>query len=80
MAENFFSIPKTKRIHRQKINSFDDARFLIDEFIFLHNNDSIQLKTKLTPLEKRCQHAWLIDYYDSAFLFLYISYGSVHLL
>ena len=55
MAENFFGILKTECIHRQKINSFDDARFLIDEFIFFYNNERIQLKTKLTPFEKRRQ-------------------------
>ena len=55
MAENFFSILKTECIHRQKIKSFDEARFLIDEFIFFYNNERIQLKTKLTPLEKRRQ-------------------------
>ena len=55
LAENFFSILKTECINRQKIASFEDARQLIDDFIFFYNNQRIQLKTKLTPLEKRRQ-------------------------
>lgn len=55
LAENFFSILKTECINRQKIASFEEARLLIDDFIFFYNNQRIQLKTKLTPLEKRRQ-------------------------
>jgi len=55
MAKNFFSILKTECIYRQKINSFDEARSLIDAFVFFYNNERIQLKTKLTPLDKRRQ-------------------------
>ena len=55
MAENFFSILKTECIYRQKIQTFEDARFLIDEYMWFYNNERIQLKTKLTPLEKRRQ-------------------------
>ena len=55
LAENFFSILKTECINRQKIASFEEARQLIDDFIFFYNNQRIQLKTKLTPLEKRRQ-------------------------
>ncbi len=57
MAENFFSILKTECIYRHKIQTFDEARFLIDEYIWFYNNERIQLKTKLTPLEKRRQSA-----------------------
>ena len=56
MAENFFSILKTECIHRIKLQTYDDARLLIDEYIHFYNNERIQLKTKLTPLEKRCQY------------------------
>lgn len=55
MAENFFSILKCECIYRQKIKTFKDANLLIDDYIWFYNNERIQLKTKLTPLEKRCQ-------------------------
>ncbi len=55
LAENFFSILKTECIHRQKIASFEEARQLIDDYIFFYNHQRIQLKTKLTPLELRRQ-------------------------
>ena len=55
MAENFFSILKTECIYRAKIRTYEEARLLIGEYIHFYNNERIQLKTKLTPLEKRCQ-------------------------
>ena len=55
LAENFFSILKAECICRQKIASFEEARRLIDDYIFFYNHQRIQLKTKLTPLEKRRQ-------------------------
>lgn len=55
LAENFFSILKTECIYRQKIESFSHARRLIDDYIWFYNNERIQLKTKLTPFQKRCQ-------------------------
>ena len=55
LAENFFSILKTECIHRTKIASFEDAKQLIDDYIYFYNNQRIQVKTKLTPLELRCQ-------------------------
>ena len=57
MAENFFSILKTECIHRVKLKTFDEARLLIGEYIRFYNNERIQTKTKLTPLEKRSQFA-----------------------
>jgi transposase InsO family protein len=56
-AENFFSILKAECLNRQKIKSFDEAKILIDDFIWFYNYHRIQLKTKLTPLEFRCQLA-----------------------
>lgn len=56
MAENFFSILKTECIHRTKLQTFEEAKNLIDEYIYFYNHERIQLKTKLTPLEKRCQY------------------------
>ncbi len=57
MAENFFSILKTECIYRRKPMTFSEARQLIDEYIWFFNNERIQLKTMLTPLEKRRQLA-----------------------
>ena len=57
MAENFFSILKSECINRQKIENFAMAKYLIDDYIHFYNYERIQLKTKLTPYEKRCQSA-----------------------
>ncbi len=56
LAENFFSILKTECIHRVKLQTFEEARNIIDEYIYFYNNERIQLKTKLTPMEYRCQY------------------------
>lgn len=56
LAENFFSILKTECIYRAKLQTYEDARLLIDEYIHFYNNQRIQLKTKLTPLELRSQY------------------------
>ena len=55
MAENFFSILKTECIKPHKPNTFEEARNMIDEYMNFYNYERIQLKTKLTPYEKRCQ-------------------------
>ncbi len=57
MAENFFSILKTECLNRHKPKTFEQARLLIDNYIRFYNHERIQLKTKLTPLEKRRQFA-----------------------
>ena len=56
MAENFFSILKSECINRIKLQTFEDAREIIDEYIYFYNNERLQLKTKLTPHELRCQY------------------------
>ena len=56
MAENFFSILKTECIYRTKLRTYEEARLLIGQYIHFYNTDRIQLKTKLTPLEKRSQY------------------------
>lgn len=56
MAENFFSILKTECIHRTKLNTYEEARLLIGEYIRFYNNERIQTKTKLTPMEFRSQY------------------------
>lgn len=57
LAENFFSILKTECIYRTKLKTYEEARLLIGEYIRFYNNERIQLKTKLTPSEKRSQYA-----------------------
>ena len=55
LAENFFSILKTECINRIKLQTFAEARKVIDEYINFYNYERIQLKTKLTPMEYRNQ-------------------------
>ena len=57
LAENFFSILKTECIYRAKPRTYEEARLLIGEYIHFYNYQRIQLKTKLTPMEYRCQFA-----------------------
>lgn len=56
LAENFFSILKTECIYRAKLQTYEEANLLIDEYIHFYNNLRTQLKSKLTPLEKRSQY------------------------
>jgi len=56
-AENFFSILKSECINRRKIATYEEARLLISEYVSFYNFHRIQLKTRLTPYEKRCQSA-----------------------
>ena len=53
VAENFFSILKTECIYRQKIATVQQARELIDEFVYFYNHERIQLKTGVAPLTLR---------------------------
>lgn len=56
LAENFFSILKTECIYRVKLQTYEEARLLIGEYIRFYNHQRIQLKTKLTPLGIRSQY------------------------
>jgi putative transposase len=56
-AENFFGILKVECTKRVKIETINEAKNLIDNYIYFYNHERIQLKTKLTPLEKRSQLA-----------------------
>ena len=56
MAENFFSILKTECLYRTKLRTYEEARLLIGQYIDFYNNERIQLKTKLTPIEFRSQY------------------------
>lgn len=53
MAENFFSSLKTECIYRHHPATFDEARMLIDNYIYFYNNQRIQLKTGVAPLTQR---------------------------
>lgn len=57
MAENFFSMIKTECISRHKIQSFEQAQMLIDDYIYFYNFERFQLKYRLTPFQKRSQTA-----------------------
>ncbi|MEG0835010.1 MAG: IS3 family transposase, partial [Christensenellaceae bacterium] len=48
VAENFFSIFKPKCISRQKIQSFEQAQQLIDDYIYFYNFERYRLKYRLT--------------------------------
>ena len=53
MAENFFSTLKTECIYRHQGTTFEDARTLIDNYIYFYNNQRIPLKTGVSPLTLR---------------------------
>lgn len=53
MAENFFSILKTEWIYRHLPAAIDEARTLIDNYIYFYNHQRIQLKTGVAPLTLR---------------------------
>ena len=55
LAKNFFSILKTECIYRAKPRTYEEARLLIGDYIHFYNYQRIQLKTKLTSMEYRCQ-------------------------
>ena len=80
LAENFFSILKTECIYRVKLQTYEEARLLIGEYIHFYNHQRIHLKTKLTPLEKRSQYvAWnLIIATIKVFFVMSAQIGAVH--
>jgi len=55
--ENFFGILKSECLNIAKPTTYQEARDLVHDFIHFYNNHRLCLKTKLTPLEKRCQSA-----------------------
>lgn len=54
-AESFFGTYKTECFRRKKVVTIDEAKQLVDEYIDFYNYERIQLKTMLTPFEKRRQ-------------------------
>lgn len=53
--ENFFGHLKEEAIYRTKLQTFQQAQEVIDDYIHFYNYERIQLKTKLTPFQQRCQ-------------------------
>jgi putative transposase len=53
--ENFFGQLKEEVIRHMHLHTIAQAEEVIDDYIHFYNFERIQLKTKLTPFEKRCQ-------------------------
>ena len=52
--ENFFGTLKSECVYRTKIDTIEQAKQLINEYIYFYNYERICLKTNQTPYEKRC--------------------------
>lgn len=55
--ENFFGMLKSEWVQRHKFAALDEARAAVEEYIHYYNYERCQIKTKLTPFQKRCQSA-----------------------
>ena len=53
--ENFFGHLKEEAIYQTKLLTLQQAKEIIDDYIHFYNYERIQLKTKLTPFQQRCQ-------------------------
>jgi transposase InsO family protein len=53
--ESFFSHLKEEALRHYRNPSFHEARQVIDDYMAFYNYERIQLKTRLTPYERRCQ-------------------------
>lgn len=53
--ESFFAQLKEEVIRHIKLHTLEQAQEVIAEYIHFYNFERIQLKTKLTPFEQRCQ-------------------------
>ena len=52
--ENFFGHLKEEALRQIKTPTFEEAKQLIDEYIYFFNHERIQLKTRQTPYQVRC--------------------------
>ena len=50
-AENFFSHLKSELINRVKLKDYEETKKAIDDYIRYYNNERIQVKLKMAPLE-----------------------------
>ena len=55
--ETFFSHLKQEALRPLSIPSFEEAKHIIDDYIYFYNYERIQLKTRQTPYETRCLSA-----------------------
>ena len=53
LAENFFGILKTECIYRHKPATIQEAKEMINRYIYFYNHERIQLKTGVAPLTLR---------------------------
>jgi putative transposase len=53
--ENFFGHLKEEYLRHFQLRNFEETHQLINEYIHFYNYERIQLKTRLTPYEVRCQ-------------------------
>jgi transposase InsO family protein len=51
--ESFFSTLKSECLYRCKLNTISQTKELIDNYIDFYNNSRIQLKSKMTPIQRR---------------------------
>ncbi len=52
--ENFFGHFKEEVLRHVKTPTFEEAKLIVDEYIYFFNYERIQLKTRQTPYEIRC--------------------------
>jgi len=52
--ENFFGHLKEEALRHLRNPTFEEARLLIDDYVYFYNYERIQLKTRQTPFETRC--------------------------
>ena len=52
--ENFFGHLKEEALRQYHNPTFEEARQIIDDYIYFYNYERIQLKTRQTPYQTRC--------------------------
>ena len=52
--ESFFGHFKEEAFRQVRTPSFEEARYIIDDYIYFYNYERIQLKSRQTPFEIRC--------------------------
>ena len=75
MAENFFSILKTECIYRTKLQTYEDARILIDEYIHFYNHQASSWKQNWHRWKSDVSLLLKIQYLLPFRLFLYCPYN-----
>jgi putative transposase len=52
--ENFFGHLKEEALRQIKTPTYEEAKQVVDEYIYFYNHERIQLKTRQTPYQRRC--------------------------